>query len=72
MSKRKSKRRRKSFSDQIRDAVERSEKTRYRISRDTGIDAGALCNFVKNRRGISLDTLDTLAEYLGLRVEVDE
>jgi hypothetical protein len=58
----------KRFSDEIRAAVETCGKTRYRISKETGIDAAVLCRFVQGQVGLSMDTLDTLAECLGLHV----
>ena len=62
------KKRPKKFSDQIRAAVENCGTSRYRIAAETGIDAGALCHFVAGRRGLSMDSLDKLADYIGLRV----
>ncbi len=58
----------KRFSDEIRAAVENCGKTRYRIAKETGIAAAVLCRFVQGQVGLSMDTLDTLAEYLGLHV----
>jgi hypothetical protein len=58
----------KRFSDEIRAAVENCGKTRYRIAKETGIAAAVLCRFVQRQRGLSMDTLDTLAECLGLHV----
>ena len=56
------------FTDQLRRAVEASDKTRYRISKDTGIDEGNLSRFVKRGAGLSADNIDKLCEYLGLRL----
>jgi hypothetical protein len=58
----------KRFSDEIRAAVENCGKTRYRIAKETGINAAVLCRFVQRQVGLSMDTLDTLAECLGLHV----
>jgi len=60
------------FSDEIRAALENCGKTRYRITQETGIDKAVLCRFVKGQVGLSMETLDTLAENLGLHVVVDE
>ena len=57
------------FSDELRRAIERSGKTRYRISKDTGISEVVLCRFVQGQRGMGLKTIDVLWEYLGLRME---
>ena len=58
----------KQFSDEIRAAVQNCGKTRYRIAKETGIDAAALCRFVQGKMGLTTDTLDKLTEYLGLRI----
>lgn len=65
------KKRRKRLSDQVRDAVARSTKTRYAISQETDIDAGSLCRFVQGKVGLSMDSLDRLADCLGLHIVVD-
>ncbi len=56
------------FSDQIRQAIGDSGETRYRIAQETGINEAALGKFFHGERGLSLDSLDKLAEYLGLEV----
>lgn len=62
------KKKKQAFSDEIRAAVEGSDKTRYRIAQETGIDAAALCRFVQGQVGLSMDSLDRLAECIGLQV----
>ena len=56
------------LSDQIRQAIADSEHTRYRIAQETGINEGALGAFFHGQRGMSLESLDKLAEFLGLEV----
>ena len=58
----------KQFSDEIRVAVQNCGKTRYRIAKETGIDAATLCRFVQGRVGLSMDSLDRLANEIGLHV----
>ena len=58
----------KQFSDEIRAAVENCGMSRYRIAKITGIDAAVLCRFVQGQVGLSMDTLDKLAECIGLHV----
>jgi len=58
----------KKLSDQIRRAIADSEHTRYRIAQETGINEGALGAFFHGQRGMSLESLDKLAEFLGLEV----
>ena len=62
------KRRSKKMTDRVRQAIDDSGLTRYRIAQDTGIDESTLAKFYHGTRGLSLDNLDLLCEYLGLRI----
>jgi transcriptional regulator with XRE-family HTH domain len=61
----------KALSEQLREAVERSGKTRYRISLETGISQAVLSRFVNRQRELSLANVDTLCAALGLRVVLE-
>mgnify|MGYP002263392690 CR=1 FL=1 len=65
------KRRSKKMTDQIRQAIDDSGLTRYRIAKDTGIDESTLAKFYNGHRGLSTDVLDRLGEYLRLRIVMD-
>ena len=65
------KRRSKKMTDQVRQAIDDSGLTRYRIAQDTGIDESTLSKFYHGTRGLSLNNLDLLCEYLGLRIVMD-
>ncbi len=54
--------------DDIRKAIEASGKTRYRIAQDTGISEGQLCGLMTGTKGLSIESLERLADYLGLEV----
>ena len=54
--------------DAICDAIEASEKTRYRIAKDTGISQTQLSRLMSGERGLSIAALETLADYLGLEI----
>ena len=56
------------LTDQLRQYVERSGKSLYRISQETGIGQSGLSRFMRAERGLSLESIDTLAEYLGLEL----
>jgi transcriptional regulator with XRE-family HTH domain len=58
--------------DQLRRHVADCGKTLGQIARDTGIDTSALSRFVRGERGLSMESLDQLGEYLGLRIEADK
>ena len=57
------------FSDQIRRAVKRCGKTRYRLAKETGVDQSLLSRFVRGKSNISLNMIDKLADNIGLRIE---
>ena len=59
---------RKLISDQLRDAIEASGETRYRISKETGIAQSALSRFMSGERGLTSSAVDKLAEYLNLEL----
>lgn len=56
------------LSDQLRKAVLASEKTRYQLWQETGIDQGTLSKFVKGNAGLSTDAWDRLAEALNVEL----
>ncbi|MHB1424718.1 MAG: helix-turn-helix domain-containing protein [Gemmataceae bacterium] len=60
----------KSFSDQIRDAIKSSCVTRYVLAGQAGIAESVLSRFMSGKQGMSLSTLDKIAEVLGLQVRV--
>ena len=56
------------MTDQVREAIDDCGVTRYRIAQDTGIDESTLSKFYHGQRGLSLDNLNVLFDYLGLRI----
>jgi len=56
--------------DDIRKAIEVSGKTRYRISKDTGISEGHLSELMAGTKGLSIEALERLASYLGLEIVI--
>jgi transcriptional regulator with XRE-family HTH domain len=56
------------LSETIRAAVKASDQTRAEIASGAGIPESALSRFVSSERGISVENLDRLAAYLGLRL----
>ena len=59
---------RKTFTEQLQAAIKDAPVTRYRISQDTGIAEGPLSRFVNGKAGLSLETINTLIEYLNLEL----
>ena len=56
------------FSDQIRDAVDASGMSRYRICKEIGLSQPTMSRFMAGRSGLSMESLDRLADLLGLAV----
>lgn len=57
-----------SFSEQLRRAMERSEKTRYRMSIETGIAQSNISRFFNHKGTLSQDSIDKLCDCLDLRL----
>lgn len=58
----------KRMSERLKEAIEKSAKSRYRIAKDTEIEESALSRFISGKRGLSMEAIDRLLEYLGLEV----
>jgi len=56
--------------DDIRKAIKASDKSRYRISRDLGISEGQLSELMGGTKGLSVEAVERLIEYLGLEVVI--
>ncbi len=56
------------MTDQVRRAVVNCGQSRYKISQATGIAPATLARLVSGERFLSPKALDTLGEYLGLRI----
>lgn len=54
----------------IREAIEASGQSRYRIAKETGIAQSQLSRLVSGERGLDVDTVERLASYLGLEVVI--
>lgn len=65
------KKQRLSLSDELRQAIERSGLSRYSIWQQTGIDQGSLSKFMDGERGLGLESIDKLADLLGLHIAAE-
>lgn len=61
-----------SLSQQIRNAVDDSAMSRYRIAVLAGIDHSQFSGFMSGKRGLGHEALDRLAAVLHLRVVADK
>ncbi len=60
------------LSDQLREIIRTCGMSRYRISKEAGIDASQLCRFVHGTGRMTTDSLDRLGTTLGLRLVQEE
>ncbi len=62
------KKRTKLLADQLRQAINESGVTRYRIAKETGISESTLSQFYNGYRGLSMEAMNALGEYLELTI----
>jgi transcriptional regulator with XRE-family HTH domain len=60
-----------SLSDEIRQAVDASGLSRYRIAKELGISESTMSRFMNRKGGLTLKLLDRLADLLGLHITVE-
>ena len=58
------------FSEQIRFVIQNCGKTRYRLSKETGIHQSSLSRFVRGKCNLSLNQIDKLAEKIGFEIRI--
>lgn len=56
------------LTDQLRQLIDDCELTRYEIAKQTGIDESALAKFYNGHRGLSMEALNALGEFLELTI----
>jgi predicted transcriptional regulator len=56
--------------DQIRQAIDDSGFTRYRIAQEAGITQTALSLFYHGKRGLSMNALNAIGEFLNLKIQL--
>jgi plasmid maintenance system antidote protein VapI len=57
-----------SLSDEIRDAIAKTDLSAYELAQAAGVDRSVLSRFRTGKRTITLATADRLAEVLKLRI----
>jgi hypothetical protein len=57
------------LSEQLRRAIEASPKSRYQLSKETGVSQSVLSLFCNKKRGLSLQAVDALAVALDLELK---
>ena len=56
--------------DEIRQAINESDHSRYAISKMTEIDQSQLSKLMAGKRGLSIESLERLADYLELEIVI--
>ena len=56
------------FSEEIRDAINGSGRTHYKICQEIGLVQSAMSKFMTGRAGLSLAVIDRIADLLDLHV----
>jgi plasmid maintenance system antidote protein VapI len=52
-------------------AVKASEQTPYAIAKGAGVARSQLSRLLSGQRGLNTDTIERLADYLGLRITIE-
>jgi transcriptional regulator with XRE-family HTH domain len=60
------------LSDQVRRAVDASGRSRYAICKAVGLAEATMSRFMNGKGGLSMDSLDALADLLDLNITVGE
>lgn len=58
------------LTDQLRQAIDDCGLSRYEIAKQTGIDESALAKFYNGHRGLSMEALNALGDYLQLTIHM--
>ena len=64
------KRREKLLSEQLRQLIENSGLSQYRVGKDANIDLGQLCRFMGGNGRLGQDAIDRIGQVLRLRLVV--
>ena len=56
------------MSDRLREAIDGSGLSRYAICKACDIDKGTMSRFMSKQVGLSLETIDRLADFLGMEL----
>jgi len=59
---------RRSFTDELRAAIDASGQSRYALCQALGLDPAVMSRFMSRQRGLSLGTVDKLAKVLDLHI----
>ena len=56
------------MSRQLREIIDASGLTRYRICKDAGLDQGLLSKFMAGKCGLGIESIDAIGKLLGVKL----
>jgi len=62
----------KPISQQLREAIDASGMSRYRICKEIGLGESTMSHFMAGECGLALTTVDRLGELLGLKIVAED
>lgn len=68
MAKTKKRKRRLLFSEQLKQAIDASELSRYRIAQESGVAQSTMSQFMTGKRAMSLANIDAILDVLDLEI----
>lgn len=60
------------ITDQLKAAITTADESMGQIARESGIDIATISRFIHGKGGLSMEGLDAIGKYLGLRIVVDK
>jgi transcriptional regulator with XRE-family HTH domain len=60
------------LTEQLRQAIEASGRTRYAIAKESGVGQDTLSLFANGKRGLSMEAMDAIGQCLGLWIVADK
>ena len=58
--------------DKLKQAIEKSPKSRYRLSKETGIEQSQLSRFMAGTRILGIESIEKLAKALGFELIIQK
>ena len=58
------------ISEQLKSSMRASGQSAYAIAKATGVDKAAISRFYAGKRGLSVTTVETLAQHLGYELRL--
>lgn len=59
------------LTDEIREAIKTSDETPYAIAKGANVARSQLSRLLSGESGMSVDTIERIADYLGLKITIE-